>query len=120
MRPILELLCNHLELHEHLAANGPVGLDNAHRPSRVITFDLADILHQHRGLTKSIGCIDEHDPGLAALDNQLIHQPIAANHIAPAHRHYFEVARITQILYHARSSTRPHGYRNRTTTPATL
>ena len=120
MRLVFEFLCNHLELHEHLATNGPVGLDNSHRPSRTIAFGLANILHQHRSLTKPIGRVEKHDPSLAALDDQLVHQPIAANHIAPAYRHHFEVARITQILHHTRSSTRPHGYHNRMTTPTTL
>ena len=120
VRFVFEFFGNHLELHKHLAPSGAIGLDNPHGASRRVAFNLMGVLQQHRGLPKPVGRIKNHDAGLSALGEKLIHQAFASHHIASAQRHQLEVVYTAQIVYHARSSTRPYGHCNRKTIQAAL
>ena len=120
MRFVFEFFGNHLELHKHLAPNGPIRLDNPHGASRRIAFNLLGVLQQHRGFPKAVGRVENHDAGFSTLGDKLIQQTFASHHIASAQRHQFEVVYTIQIVYHARSSTRPYGHRNRKTIQAAL
>ena len=120
MRLVFELFGNHLELHKHLAPNGSIRLDNPHGASRRIAFNLLGVLQQHRGFPKAVGRVENHDAGFSTLGDKLIQQTLASHHIASAKRHQFEVVYTIQIVYHARSSTRPYGHRNRKTIQAAL
>jgi len=84
VRFVFEFFGNHLELHKHLAPNGAIGLDNPHGASRRVAFNLMGVLKQHRGLPKPVGRIKNHDAGLSALGDKLIHQAFASHHIASA------------------------------------
>ena len=106
VRFVFEFFGNHLELHKHLAPNGAIGLDNPHGASRRVAFNLMGVLQQHRGLPKPV--------------DKPIHQAFASHHIASAQRHQLEVVYTAQIVYHARSSTRPYGHCSRKTIQAAL
>ena len=54
------------------------------------------------------------------IDKKVRHQAFASHHIATAQRHQLEVVHTAQIVYHARSSTRPYGHCNRKTIQAAL